>query len=945
MDDTGVAHILEHTVLCGSQKFPIRDPFFKMINRSLQTFMNAMTGPDYTIYPFSSMNVKDYNNLLQIYVDACLYPVLDKKDFLQEGWRLEHEDSGDFDSDIIFKGVVFNEMKGATDPDRLFYLGCLNNLLPGHTYSYESGGEPLAIPTLTYEDLVNFHKSHYNPKNSWCVTYGDQDPRKILEYLEGQMTPLLGNEAAVTKVPLTTKWTTPRNKYIKCMSKNTGKPENMVAVNWLWEDVTNAEYSLIDTIISQYLMSGPASPMYKNLIMSGLGTAYSTYSGMQSHLRESYFSIGVRDTNIDNHEEIEKHIIDTINQVLSEGFDETRLKSLIHSYEISLKENKPSFGLHTSFAVMPSWQHGADPIEILKISQKVAEFGNKDYDEINKILSERLKKLTIDNPHRLTLVMKPDEKYVEEQEELEAKLLEAKKNELSKEELDKVYDQGNELRKYQTEPENISILPTLDPAVDVSKTNPNIYTLTTSATHPNNITYHFSENTGGLIYFKMHFPLQGKFTDKEIQFLPLFFSYLLRAGGAELDENTFAINKDLYTGGMSISTDFVEKNGQMFIKVSSSCLEKNLSNMLDLWNKVLNQPRLSNPNIMKVLLKSTITGLNSNIQGNGHGFAQTNASSSLTASAKYSEMMGGLEQLQFLKELEIEQLDEEDGDSESQPIVVRSNYAKSKGTIDINRFFDKIFNKSGQKSAFVTCSAEKGELPEISTFIDQINTKHSNSENFQHNLDLSSDSSKRHWTLEGSMVNYVSLAIKTDEEDVSKLQVLAKLISAKYTHPLIRERGGAYGSGLIPPGLGSDLKTLRYFSYRDPANLNTLATYKQTYDWAVGNKVPISYQSSDLSPWTEEDLKEAKLRAFQSIDAPVAVSNLGNSEVFQKITAEKKNKYRNDVLNVTADDIKSMAEKYLRPIEDGHDKEYEGVCIIGPTEFSLSEQNWEMRDV
>ena len=227
MDDTGVAHILEHTVLCGSQKFPVRDPFFKMINRSLQTFMNAMTGPDYTMYPFSSMNTKDYNNLLKVYVDACFNPLLKKNDFLQEGWRLEHEDVMDDFSRIIIKGVVFNEMKGATDPDRIFYLAQQNNLFPDHTYSCESGGEPLAIPNLTHENLVNFHKSHYHPANSWCVTYGDSDVTSCLEYLEEQMSLLGDSTVADTSVPLSKNFEEPKTVRVKCMSKGGKGPENM----------------------------------------------------------------------------------------------------------------------------------------------------------------------------------------------------------------------------------------------------------------------------------------------------------------------------------------------------------------------------------------------------------------------------------------------------------------------------------------------------------------------------------------------------------------------------------------------------------------------------------------------------------------------------------------------------------------------------------------------
>ena len=478
---------------------------------------------------------------------------------------MEHRDVSDLDAEIIFKGVVFNEMKGATDPDRLFYLAMQNNLLPEHTYQYESGGEPLEIPKLTHQQLIDFHKSHYHPSNSWCITYGDGDLPETLEYLSSRTESLVSRQVAKTTVPLATRWSTPKSKEVTCMSKNTGRPENQAAVTWLVGDVHDIYKVFVDKIIVQYLMEGPASPMHKALIQSGLGSAFSTGAGFEEHLRETAVSIGVRGT--DRPEVVRDTVLDTLKNVVEEGFDMQRIKGILHGYELNLRHQTPKFGLGASFSIMPAWQHGADAIEMIEVQKNIDRFW-LDLENNPDMLIEQLQKITIDNTHRLDLIMRPDEGFNQNLMDLESKLLADVKNNLSRQELDDVFRQGQELRKHQNAHEDLSSLPSLSPTdIDVEN-NPNFYELTRT----DKVTYHLSKNTGGLVYIKVAVPLP-ELSEEEFLCLPTYSNYLSRTGAGEFDQHAFSTEKKLYTAGISNSVAITE-DGTPTMIFSTSCLGK-----------------------------------------------------------------------------------------------------------------------------------------------------------------------------------------------------------------------------------------------------------------------------------------------------------------------------------------------------------------------------------
>lgn len=320
MDSTGVPHILEHTVLCGSQRFPCRDPFFKMLNRSLSTFMNAFTASDYTMYPFSTQNPKDFQNLLSVYLDAVFFPCLRELDFWQEGWRLEHETPTDPSSRLVFKGVVFNEMKGVfSDNESLYAQHLQNKLLPDHTYSVVSGGEPLAIPDLTWKQLQHFHATHYHPSNARFFTYGDLPLEQHLQQIEEEALSKFERTEPNTAVPPQTHWDKPRVDHVTCRPDSLAPDpmkQNTLCMSYLLGDITDTFEAFILSLLSSLMISGPNSPFYKALIEPEIGSDFSSSVGFDGSTRQASFTIGLQGMAEADTETVKRIIAQTIDDII-----------------------------------------------------------------------------------------------------------------------------------------------------------------------------------------------------------------------------------------------------------------------------------------------------------------------------------------------------------------------------------------------------------------------------------------------------------------------------------------------------------------------------------------------------------------------------------------------------------------------------------------------------
>lgn len=361
-DDTGVAHILEHTVLCGSRKFSVRDPFFSMLKRSLSTFMNAFTASDWTMYPFCTQNKKDYYNLMDVYLDAAFFPRLDPLNFKQEGYRLEPE--GDEPVRLVYKGIVYNEMKGAmSSPDQVMVRSLANALYPSSTYRHNSGGDPAVIPKLTYDQLVAFHRRHYHPSNSFFYTYGNLPLRGHLSYIHEKILKNFNRIDPGTEVAPQPRWSEPRTAVYRYPI---GKEEDaskkcQACVAWLTADIRDSFEVLTLTLLEQILLGNPASPLKKALIDSGLGSALSDGSGYDADNRDTLFACGLKDVEESAAAEIEAIIFDVLKKLVEEGIDKKMIEAAIHQLEFHRKEitNHPyPYGLKLLLLFFGSWLHG-----------------------------------------------------------------------------------------------------------------------------------------------------------------------------------------------------------------------------------------------------------------------------------------------------------------------------------------------------------------------------------------------------------------------------------------------------------------------------------------------------------------------------------------------------------------------------------------------------------
>jgi len=426
-DSTGVAHILEHTVLCGSQRYPVRDPFFAMLKRSLNTFMNAMTASDWTCYPVASMNRKDYYNLMGIYLDAVFFPLLREEDFRQEGHRLEFADPGDPKTPLQIKGVVFNEMKGAmADPSSLIGRRLNRALFPGGCYGHNSGGEPRDIPDLTWEQLRAFHADYYHPSNSWFFTYGDLPLAGHLEQIDTLALSRFEGKQVDSSIPPEPRFDAPQYSEATFSLADQDEPagRSMVQVAWLTCQIEDDFTRIALGILAGLLLGDPAAPLYQDLLDSRLGQNLAPGSGYHDDYRDTVFAVGLQGTDPQHRDAIERLILATLERVACEGFPAERIQAALHQYEFSSREvsgDQFPYGLGLLMRFLGPWLHADQPLPSLQLERTLAALRQATADP--DFFPALIRRHFLANPHRVTLLLRPDREHGRREEaELAARL-------------------------------------------------------------------------------------------------------------------------------------------------------------------------------------------------------------------------------------------------------------------------------------------------------------------------------------------------------------------------------------------------------------------------------------------------------------------------------------------------------------------------------------------
>lgn len=894
-NSSGVAHILEHLALCGSKVYNVRDPFMKMLTRSLATFMNAMTGPDFTVYPFSTQNKKDFENLLKVYVDAVFFPRLRPVDFRQEGWRLEHEVPDKKETPLVIRGVVYNEMKGVFSASSSIYARqLLNNLFPDTTYRYESGGDPEHIPKLSYEELKRFHQLNYHPSNAKFFTYGNfplEDHLKMIDELvlsKFSENSQAREQSLVTEQPI---WETAKTVEITCppdpMSADPDK-QTTTSVSYVLKTQIN-DYSEMFALqlLSSLLVDGPNAPFYKSLVESGIGADYSPSTGLGTYTKQPYFSVGLQNIHRDHVGKVHEIIDNTFRQTAQTGFPDERIEAALHNIELNLKHISGNFGLRLVMSMESAWNHDCDVIDYFKVNKYVQKF--KENLANDKLFwSKLIDKHFIKNSHKLILNMSPDAGYEEKRNEREKCLLEQKTAQLDDVELQTILYEGIELMKLQESKDDPSILPCLEPSKDISRELPHRTELSFEE-HEGTSIQLCEQPTNEVVYFRAIADIGDKLEEYNLlDYLPLFCDVATKLGAGSYNRQQFAQKAQLTTGGLGLSLMINPSLGEfdVFKKeicFGSHCLSRNAAHMFDLWSNVFKQIHFrENREYLAQLIKASAADLSDGISHMGQMYAIKRSASSLSRLGALDERLSGLTHVARMKDM------------------------ASKDKIDdivdkLGKIARVVFDPNNMKCAINAEPQVIGKInDELKKFIDLARRHQAEYVNENFEITPVDYEATRVENMEFPFAtHYVAKSLVTVprlHKHYARLVVLSKLISSKYLLREVREKGGAYGAGARISSSG----LFHFYSYRDPNTEKTIQAFDNACQWLVNGE-----------DYSERDIEESKLGVFQELDRPVDPGRRGLNFFTTGESDDMRQDYRKRLLDVQKDDVIKVAKKFL----------------------------------
>jgi Zn-dependent M16 (insulinase) family peptidase len=891
MDSTGVAHILEHTALCGSEKYAVRDPFFMMIRRSLNTFMNAFTASDWTAYPFASKNAKDFDNLLSVYLDAVFFSRLDPLDFAQEGHRLDFAETGNPDSELIYKGVVYNEMKGAmSSPTSVLYDELGRYLFPTTTYHHNSGGDPETIPDLSYDQLKAFYQTHYHPSNAVFMTFGDKPAAELQEAFESralQRFQALNRTIAVADekrygAPLKVE-----TAYATDLEEDeTEHNKTHIVMAWLLGESTDLESQLKAELMTDVLLDNSAAPLRKLLETCGLGSSPSPLCGLEDSNREMAFMCGLEGSSPQSAAELEQKILQVLQQVADQGVSQSRLEAALHQLELSQREiggDSYPYGLQLMMSTISTAMHRGDPITLLNLDPVLEKMREeiKQPDFIQRLVKTYL----LDNPHRVQLVMKPDPE-LESTKEAQVKARLAKiKAAMSEVEKQRIIEQAAALEARQELEEDESVLPKVG-LDDVPAAIPMPPFTEQSLASGNHTLY--AKGTNGLVYQQVIYDLPELSTE-QLQMLPLFTRFVGELGAGDQDYLQIQERLTEITGGVfgfSVLRGSIddEQSVKGVLTFSGKALKRNGTALADLMHQIIESPRYDELEHMRELVAQQRARLDQSITGQGHALAMMAASSGMNPAAHLSHQVSGLAGIRAIKDL----------DHKLNDITNLQQLGEDLQTLSATL-------RASQRQFLV--AAEQDTTESTAQYLDSLWTAKSDSQATDLKLESVRTLTQQAW-LTSTQVNFCAKAYPTvpsDHPDSAVLSVLGGFLRNGYLHRAIREQGGAYGGGASQE---SNIAAFRFYSYRDPRMQETLADFDQSIEWLLSKDH--GYQA----------LEESILGVIGALDKPGSPAGeakqafqnrlFGRDDAFQ-------NRFRERVLSTRIADLQRVAQTYLKP--------------------------------
>lgn len=887
-DSTGLPHILEHSVLAGSKKYPLKDVFKELMRSTLQTFINAFTYPDKTVYPVASRIKEDFFNLARVYTDLVLHPRLLKETFLQEGHHLEFNIPDDLTSGLTVSGIVYNEMKGVySSPDSLMYKIIQESLYPDSIYAFDSGGDPDVIPTLSFEQFCRFHQTYYSPSNARFFLYGNITTAEHLEFLAEMMAGFHRVEVdssiksqKMLAQPKIIRSTYPVQKNESCARKTS------VNVAWMLSENTDYENSLILEIISGLLVGSPASPLRKALIDSGLGEDLTPVSGMECDLKQLSFAVGLRNTDSAEASNIEKLIFTTLEDIVSKGYDTELIEGIIHQIEFHGKEivrGAYPYGIALMGNVFQTWLYDGDPLISLDfpvIIERIRKLWAGD----PQLFQKKTKSWLVDNHHRILAIMEPDPDFSEKKEKAYREKMDKLQASFTQAQLAEINTKAKELRKFQSEPDSPEAAATI-PKLSISAIPQKVETIPTQeVTIEGLVALEHDIFTNGIAYFDLAFDT-SHIPEELQQYLPLLGKIISGMGASGLSYDKMAKRIALKMGGFGydLSAGLLADAGACWQKmiISGAALYRNLPDALDIVSDILCAGDLEDKARMYDLITERKNNLQSAIVPSGHIFARRAAGAALSLPAYRDEQWNGRNQLRFIQTIA------RDFSSLKEELVEKIRQLKAMLFSRNNLLINVTAEKDGLKLFKDNIAGLLNKLPETASKQKQLPPILSQA---QAGIAVP------------SQVSYVARVLAAPayiDPASAMLMVAARELSNSYLYKYIRVQGGAYGGmSSYDPSLG----LFSFLSYRDPHLAETLKIFEDA---------EIFFSQNEISA---EDMEKAIISTIGMLDRPLDPGGRGHAALMRNIagiTDEMRQKFRNEILSATPLKLKNALNEYF----------------------------------
>lgn len=885
MDSKGTAHILEHTALCGSEKFPVRDPFFLMIRRSLNTFMNAFTAADWTAYPFATQNKKDFQNLLSVYLDAAFAANLNPLDFAQEGIRIELEND-----QAVYKGVVFNEMKGAmSSPTDQLYHQLAHHLFPETTYHYNSGGDPKDIPDLSYEQLVDFYKTHYHPSNAVFMTFGNQSAYDLQEQFEtlalhkfSQGTTLYSKPEKRLTAPVEV-----TESY--AVDSEDLKDKTYHVMSWLLPETSDTKLRLGMRLVEGILLENSASPLRHYLETCGYAQSTGPLMGVDDSNFEMTFYCGVQGSNAEHAETFKNGILDILKEVASKPVDTDFVDAILHQIELHQREingDGTPYGLSLILNGLGSAIHHSDPVHVWDVDSAIEQVKEELKDPM--WLSNLIQTHLLDNPHRVQMTLVPDAtKSLKEQQAEQARLAEITATLTDAQKIE-IEEKTAALKQRQDTPDNLELLPKVgleDVPAELQIVQGQLREIICNGLDTPLNLYH--AGTNGIYYQQVLIRIPDEIV--ESPYFNLLSILMGEVGAGEYDYLQFQQLQTAVSGGLGMGASLRSKvDDKDRISAWLTLTTKSLTQKLDaiqLLKLAFEQLRFDEKDRIIELLQQRKTRWQSRLSGSGHSYAMQAASRQMSALARRDYHNTGLGALNWLSDL-VTKIDQ---DETAYQALIHELQAIHRKLLQAPKQFllvceEHQSDRLVEEVQTVWDKLAVDQAPVSLTSVEQVNS-----------------SDDEAWLIQANVQFCASAyqAVDVAHPDAAPLMVLAAYLRNGFLHSAIREKGGAYGGGASYDG---NACSFRFYSYRDPRLAETFNDFEASVQWLI---------NTEQQP---HQLEEAILGLVASMDKPGSPAGEAITACYALLharTPKFRKILRERLLNVNLDDLQRVAKQYL----------------------------------